>query len=262
TGGQVRDGVVGDRVVPRRLQDDPVRHALAAGAGHPGDDVAGNRQRHPYQRARAPPRDGGGKSVGVYAQPGPCPGAERGPADRLPERAAQCLVDPAPDQRVDRWYLAADRLLWQILRPGGGVLVGLGHRGGHGPGGQPGPGLVGPLGQGGRGVLQGRVMPMNELLLLLLKYAGLLLLGAVALVVAIILVISAFLMVLMLLQAVGLAPRVPLGYNIRNLTVRWRTTLLTGLAFTLVVGLMTVMLAWVNGMYALTKGSAVAGNVM
>ena len=66
----------------------------------------------------------------------------------------------------------------------------------------------------------------------------------------------------MLLQAVGLAPRVPLGYNFRNLMVRWRTTLLTALAFTLVVGLMTVMLAFVNGMYALTKGSTIAGNVM
>ena len=49
--------------------------------------------------------------------------------------------------------------------------------------------------------------------------------------------------------------RVPLGYNFRNLVVRWRTTLLTMLAFTLVVGLMTVMLAFVNGMYALARGA-------
>jgi ABC-type lipoprotein release transport system permease subunit len=103
---------------------------------------------------------------------------------------------------------------------------------------------------------------MKSILLLLFKYAGLGLLLSIVLVVAVILAISAFLVVLMLLQAVGLAPRVPLGYNFRNLVVRWRTTLLTALAFTLVVGLMTVMLAFVNGMYALTKGSAVAGNVI
>jgi putative ABC transport system permease protein len=66
----------------------------------------------------------------------------------------------------------------------------------------------------------------------------------------------------LLVQTLGLAGRVPFSYNLRNLLVRWRTTLLTALAFTLVVGLMTVMLAFVNGMYALTKGSAVPGNVM
>src|SRR5262249_1297485 len=73
---------------------------------------------------------------------------------------------------------------------------------------------------------------------------------------------SVMLIVLIILQAVGLAPRVPLSYNVRNLLVRWRTTLMTALAFTLVVGLMTVMLAFVNGMYVITKGSAVPGNVM
>ncbi|MBY0522501.1 MAG: ABC transporter permease [Gemmataceae bacterium] len=103
---------------------------------------------------------------------------------------------------------------------------------------------------------------MKALLLILFKWLAILVGGGVLLVVAVILLISAGLMVLMLLQAVGLVRRVPLGYNVRNLMVRWRTTLLTGLAFTLVVALMTVMLAFVNGMYALTKGSAVAGNVM
>jgi ABC-type lipoprotein release transport system permease subunit len=105
-------------------------------------------------------------------------------------------------------------------------------------------------------------MPDKELFLLVLKYAALTLLLGVALVVAVILAIGAFLIVLMILQAIGLAPRVPLSYNFRNLLVRWRTTALTGLAFTLVVALMTVMLAWVNGMYALTKGSAIPGNVL
>ncbi|HEV3203345.1 MAG TPA: FtsX-like permease family protein [Gemmataceae bacterium] len=47
--------------------------------------------------------------------------------------------------------------------------------------------------------------------------------------------------------------KVPLSYNIRNLTIRWKTTVLTGLAFTLVVALLTVMLAFVNGMTALTE---------
>jgi hypothetical protein len=59
-----------------------------------------------------------------------------------------------------------------------------------------------------------------------------------------------------------LAGRVPLQYNVRNLMVRWPITLLTAVAFTLVIGLMTVMLAFVNGMYCLTAGSARPGNVM
>src|SRR5260370_35895825 len=56
--------------------------------------------------------------------------------------------------------------------------------------------------------------------------------------------------------------KVPLNYTVRNLLVRWRTTLLTALAFTLVVALMTVMLAFVNGMTALTQSSGVPGNIM
>ena len=56
--------------------------------------------------------------------------------------------------------------------------------------------------------------------------------------------------------------KVPLKYNVRNLFVRWPITLLTGLAFTLVVGLLTVMLAFVNGMSHLTEGSGQPGNVM
>lgn len=56
--------------------------------------------------------------------------------------------------------------------------------------------------------------------------------------------------------------RVPLRYNVRNLSVRWRTTLMTGLAFTLVIALMTGMLAFVNGMFRLTEQSGQPGNVM
>src|SRR5262249_38387360 len=44
--------------------------------------------------------------------------------------------------------------------------------------------------------------------------------------------------------------------------VRWPTTLLTALAFTLVIALLTVMLAFVNGMYRLTAGSGHPGNVI
>src|SRR5207237_2434740 len=56
--------------------------------------------------------------------------------------------------------------------------------------------------------------------------------------------------------------KVPLGYNVQNLLVRWRTTLLTALAFTLVVSLLTVMLAFVNGMARLTEGSGHPENVI
>src|SRR2546421_1033845 len=74
--------------------------------------------------------------------------------------------------------------------------------------------------------------------------------------------LAAGLLLLLLLQALGLVRRVPFSYNLRNLLVRWKTTLLTALAFTLVVALMTVMLAFVNGMYRLTQGSGQPGNVM
>jgi hypothetical protein len=65
-----------------------------------------------------------------------------------------------------------------------------------------------------------------------------------------------------LLVAVLPIQKVPLRYNLRNLQVRWRTTLVTGLAFTLVTTLMTVMLAFVTGMKALTEGTGHPGNVM
>src|SRR5205814_7766618 len=65
-----------------------------------------------------------------------------------------------------------------------------------------------------------------------------------------------------LLFGLAVLGKVPFSYNLRNLFVRWRTTLLTSLAFTLVVALMTVMLAFVNGMYRLTEGSGHAENVI
>ncbi len=55
---------------------------------------------------------------------------------------------------------------------------------------------------------------------------------------------------------------VPFKYNLRNLIVRWRTTLLTALGFTLVVALLVVMLAFVNGLYEMTENTGRAGNVI
>jgi ABC-type lipoprotein release transport system permease subunit len=79
--------------------------------------------------------------------------------------------------------------------------------------------------------------------------------------------VSPFLLVLLLVVAGGfavlvIAGRVPLSYNFRNLTVRWRMTILTALAFTLVISLLTVMLAFVNGMAKLTEGSGYKENVV
>src|SRR5436190_23122275 len=65
-----------------------------------------------------------------------------------------------------------------------------------------------------------------------------------------------------LIVVLGLLGRVPVRYNIRNLQVRWLTTLLTGLAFFAVIALLTVMLSFVNGMYKLTLGSGQPGNVI
>ena len=71
--------------------------------------------------------------------------------------------------------------------------------------------------------------------------------------------LGAFLGFMGLLLVVG---KVPVSYNVRNLMVRWKTTIMTALAFTLVVSLMTVMLAFVNGMYQLTEKSGRPGNVI
>src|SRR5258708_1547708 len=72
-------------------------------------------------------------------------------------------------------------------------------------------------------------------------------------------IVGGSILFLVLLAFIG---RIPLKYNVRNLAVRWRTTFLTALAFTLVVGLMVVMLAFVNGMARLTEQSGQPGNVI
>jgi hypothetical protein len=66
----------------------------------------------------------------------------------------------------------------------------------------------------------------------------------------------------LLVFALVVLAKVPLAYNLRNLTVRWRTTVLTALAFTLVTALLIVMLAFVNGMNRLTAASGQPGNVL
>src|SRR5438105_12899787 len=62
--------------------------------------------------------------------------------------------------------------------------------------------------------------------------------------------------------AVAPVPKVPLSYNVRSLSLRWKTTVMTALAFTLVTALLIVMLAFVNGMNRLTEGSGQPGNVL
>ncbi|MFT3879934.1 MAG: hypothetical protein QM703_09785 [Gemmatales bacterium] len=55
---------------------------------------------------------------------------------------------------------------------------------------------------------------------------------------------------------------IPLRYNYRNLLIRWRTTLLTAVGFTLVVALLVVMLAFVRGLASLAENSGHPGNVI
>jgi ABC-type antimicrobial peptide transport system permease subunit len=62
--------------------------------------------------------------------------------------------------------------------------------------------------------------------------------------------------------AVVICVKVPFRYNLRHLLVRWRTTLLTTLAFTVVVGVQTVMLAFVKSMQQIVARSGQPWNVM
>jgi ABC-type lipoprotein release transport system permease subunit len=71
--------------------------------------------------------------------------------------------------------------------------------------------------------------------------------------------LAACLVLMVFLAAVG---QVPVSYNVRNLMIRWKTTVMTALAFTLVVALLTIMLAFVKGMYQLTEKSGQPGNVI
>ncbi len=67
---------------------------------------------------------------------------------------------------------------------------------------------------------------------------------------------------LILIAFLATISKVPLSYNLFNLIVRWVTAGMTAGAFVLVVGLLVVMLAFVNGMYRLTQSSGQQGNVI
>src|SRR5262245_40957281 len=69
-------------------------------------------------------------------------------------------------------------------------------------------------------------------------------------------------LILLVAVLLSVAGKIPIGYNVRNLVVRWRTTVLTGLAFMLVISLQTVMLGFVAGMNKLTEESGQPGNVI
>src|SRR5215471_8054337 len=71
-----------------------------------------------------------------------------------------------------------------------------------------------------------------------------------------------FLTFLAVLAVLVVAGRVPIKYNARNLLVRWPMTLLTGLAFTVVIALLTYLLAMINGMAQLTEQSGHPANVI
>jgi hypothetical protein len=71
-----------------------------------------------------------------------------------------------------------------------------------------------------------------------------------------------FLAILAVLGVLAVVGRVPIKYNLRNLLVRWPMTLLTGLAFTVVIALLTYLLAMVNGMSQLTEDSGHPANVI
>jgi hypothetical protein len=55
--------------------------------------------------------------------------------------------------------------------------------------------------------------------------------------------------------------KVPVQYNLRNLRVRWLTTLMTGVAFTVVVFLLVLMMSFVDSVNRLTASTGVHGNV-
>jgi cell division protein FtsX len=65
-----------------------------------------------------------------------------------------------------------------------------------------------------------------------------------------------------LLAALALAGKVPISYNLRNLRVRWKTTVLTALAFTVVVTLLIVMHAFATGVRRLSEESGYPANVI
>src|SRR6516162_1831406 len=68
--------------------------------------------------------------------------------------------------------------------------------------------------------------------------------------------------IVLALALLAFSGKVRLRYNLRNLIVRWPTTLLAGAAFTLITGLMIGLFAFVNGLSTITENSGQPGNVM
>lgn len=71
-----------------------------------------------------------------------------------------------------------------------------------------------------------------------------------------------FLLVYLLdLGVLVMVGNVPLAYNVRNLRVRWRTNLMTGLSFVAVISLLSFLLAFANGMNSMSQNTGIPGNV-
>jgi len=99
------------------------------------------------------------------------------------------------------------------------------------------------------------IAALTRNVLLTIGFALLLALGPLA-------IVSLLGSVWALFVAVAPVQKVPLSYNVRSLTVRWKTTVMTALAFTLITALLVTMLAFVNGMKRLTESSGQPGNVV
>jgi putative ABC transport system permease protein len=56
--------------------------------------------------------------------------------------------------------------------------------------------------------------------------------------------------------------KIPINYNIRNLVVRYRTTMLTAIAFTMVIGVLTFLMGFINGLQRLTQSTGNPKNVI
>jgi putative ABC transport system permease protein len=114
--------------------------------------------------------------------------------------------------------------------------------------------VVGTFRESVRGVFQGGVRIAVKIIIFLLV-------GVLALV-ALMVVASLLACAAATLYALLPFPKVPFRYNVRNLQVRWKTTVVTAVAFTLVVALLVGMLAFVKGMYRLTQSSGQPGNII
>lgn len=81
-------------------------------------------------------------------------------------------------------------------------------------------------------------------------------------VLALIVLLSVLASVLAIIVSILPITKVPFRYNLRNLQSRWKTSIVTALAFTLVIALVVFMLAWVKGIDRLTETSGHPGNLI